>query len=289
METHTLIILSSAPKLHCSQRDLLFFLYRPSFLCQFSFLSPFVSECTQTTRQPMWTMITHSQLTSMPDVYCFLFFPKKMIKNDILHINTVCVLFPLFSKQKKRKQYTYGIDVQDIIYFLIFLGLLVRSRALDWHPAHQFHWCIVSSSFFWSLSAPKLRSSQRDHVLSIRHFHINAICIIVLFPHLFASLYCFLIFFFLGLLVHQNYAASNVIYDRVLSIDPLHVNTICNKGLVTQVTSRNPDEAEVRLYIYEKRPILNRSVGLEQSRYGILMRLRYACICMERDLSQMDL
>ena len=89
--------------------------------------------------------------------------------------------------------------------------------------------------------------------------------------------------------MHQNYAASNVIYDRVLSIDPLHVNTICNKGLVTQVTSRNPDEAEVRLYIYEKRPILNRSVGLEQSRYGILMRLRYACICMERDLSQMDL
>jgi len=88
--------------------------------------------------------------------------------------------------------------------------------------------------------------------------------IIVLFPHFhcifssfISSLYCFPIFFFWGLLVHQNYAASNVIYDRVLSIDPLHVNTICNKGLVTQVTSRNPDEAEVRLYIYEKRRMLN--------------------------------
>ena len=37
--------------------------------------------------------------------------------------------------------------------------------------------------------------------------------------------------------VHNNYAAATVLYDRVLSLDPLHVNTICNKGLVLQVPS----------------------------------------------------
>jgi hypothetical protein len=37
--------------------------------------------------------------------------------------------------------------------------------------------------------------------------------------------------------VHHNYAAANVLYDRVLKIDPLHVNTICNKGLVLQVSA----------------------------------------------------
>ena len=37
--------------------------------------------------------------------------------------------------------------------------------------------------------------------------------------------------------VHNNYAAATVLYDRVLALDPLHVNTICNKGLVLQVPS----------------------------------------------------
>ena len=44
--------------------------------------------------------------------------------------------------------------------------------------------------------------------------------------------------------VHNNYAAATVLYDRVLALDPLHVNTICNKGLVLQVPS------DVSVYTY---------------------------------------
>jgi len=195
METHTLIILSSAPKLHCSQRDLLFFLYRPSFLCQFSFLSPFVSECTQTTRQPMWTMITHSQLTSMPDVYCFLFFPKKMIKNDILHINTVCVLFPLFSKQKKEETIHIWYWCAGYHLFSYFFGSFSTITGSQLTPCTSIPLVYCFLFFFLVFKCTKTTQqptwsravdSSLSHQCHLHHCIVSSfICIIVLFPHFF--------------------------------------------------------------------------------------------------------